>query len=62
MVILVLLLRVQPGDVGLAMGIIGVLAVFLGMSPFAWMVYRTAASKTSPTGVVKLTARTSCAH
>ncbi|MFT5553939.1 MAG: hypothetical protein ACI9P3_003358 [Bradyrhizobium sp.] len=44
------------------MGIIGVLAVFLGMLPFARIVYRTASPETSPAGVAKQTVRTSCAH
>ncbi|MFX9397438.1 hypothetical protein ABTO25_20690, partial [Acinetobacter baumannii] len=63
-VILVLLLRVHTAhvDVRLAMGIIGVLAVFLGMLPFARIVYRTASPETSPAGVAKQTVRTSCAH
>ncbi|MCC8964838.1 hypothetical protein H8A95_21590 [Bradyrhizobium sp. Pear76] len=59
-----LLLRAEValGDITPAVGIIGVLAVFLGTLLFAWMVYRTAAPKTSPAGVAKLAARTSCAH
>lgn len=43
------------------MGIIGVLAVFLGMVLFAWIVVRTAKPKTLPAGVAKLKVRTSCA-
>lgn len=59
--ILALLLRVEiaPGDVRLAVGIIGALAVFLGMILFPWIV-RTA--KPKPLPVAKLTVRTSCAH
>ena len=44
------LLRVEAalGPTGRAIGITGALAVFLGMLLFAWIVYRTAAPKTSP--------------
>ncbi|MHC2437860.1 hypothetical protein [Bradyrhizobium sp. USDA 4451] len=61
-----------PGDVGLAIGIlvmgilvtgiIGALALFLGMRLSAWTVDRTATLKTSPAGVANLTGRISCAH
>ena len=55
---LLLHVEVALGVIGLAMGIIGALAVFLGMLLFAWIVYRSAAPKTSPveTGVAKFTA------
>lgn len=45
-----LLLRVEAalGPIGRAMGIIGAPAVFLGTLLSAWIVYRTAAPKTSP--------------
>jgi len=63
-VILALLLRVVVAltDVRLAMSIIGVLAVFLGMLPFAGIVCRIATLKTLLAGAAKLTVRTSCAH
>ncbi|WP_128089631.1 hypothetical protein [Bradyrhizobium viridifuturi] len=58
-----LLLRVVvPGDVRVAMGIVGVQAAFLEMLPLARILYRNAIPKSSPAGMAKLTVRNSCAH